>query len=45
LLLNAVAWVSKLEVPPSGVPSKPLDRDQLEQLIDEGKLAIQRRGI
>jgi hypothetical protein len=45
LLLNAVAWVSKLEVPAEGVPSKPLGRDELEGLIDEGKLAVQRRGI
>lgn len=45
LLLNAVAWVSKLEVPASGVPSKALSRDDLEGLIDEGKLAIKRRGI
>jgi hypothetical protein len=45
LLLNAAAWVSKLKVPEGGVPSKPLTRDDLEQLIDEGKLAVKRRGI
>jgi hypothetical protein len=45
LLLNAVAWISKLDVPPAGVPSKALDRGDLEQLIDDGKLAIKRRGI
>jgi hypothetical protein len=45
LLLNAVAWVSKLEVPAGGVPSKPLGRGDLEGLIDEGKLAVKRRGI
>ena len=45
ILLNAVAWVSKLEVPQAGVPSKNLDRGDLEQLIDDGKLAIKRRGI
>lgn len=45
LLLNAVAWVAKLKVPAGGVPSKPLDRNALEQLIDEGKLAVKRRGI
>ncbi|MBI1916061.1 MAG: ThuA domain-containing protein [Planctomycetes bacterium] len=45
LLLNAVAWVSKLEVPAQGVPSKTLSRDDLERLIDEGKLAVKRRGI
>jgi hypothetical protein len=45
LLLNAVAWVSGLEVPPGGVPSRTLTRDDLERLIDEGKLAVKRRGI
>ena len=45
LLLNAVAWVSKLEVPAKGVPSKTLSRDDLERLIDDGKLAVKRRGI
>jgi hypothetical protein len=45
LLLNAVAWVSKLKVPAGGVPSKPLGRDDLEGLIDEGKLAVKRLGI
>jgi hypothetical protein len=45
LLLNAVAWVAKLDVPPKGVPSKTLSRDELERLIDEGKLAVKRRGI
>ena len=45
LLLNAVAWVSKLEVPAGGVPSKTPDRDALERLIDDGKLAVKRRGI
>src|SRR5579884_2508231 len=45
LLLNAVAWVSKLEVPAEGVPSKPLTRDDLEKLIDDGKLAVKKRGI
>jgi hypothetical protein len=45
LLLNAVAWVAGLEVPAGGVPSKPLGRDELERLIDEGKLAVKRRGI
>jgi hypothetical protein len=45
LLLNAVAWVAKLPVPEGGVPSRPLGRDELEQLIDEGKLAVKNRGI
>jgi hypothetical protein len=45
LLVNAVAWVSKLEVPTEGVPSPALDRDALEKLIDDGRLAVKRRGI
>jgi hypothetical protein len=44
-LLNAVAWVSKLPVPEKGVPSKTPTRDDLEKLIDDGKLAVQKRGI
>lgn len=45
LLLNAVAWVSKLPVPENGVQAKTLTRDDLEKLIDDGKLAVKRRGI
>jgi hypothetical protein len=45
LLLNAVAWTSKLEVPEKGVPSKTPTRDELEKLIDDGKLAVKQRGI
>jgi trehalose utilization protein len=45
LLLNAVAWVAKLPVPANGVASPHPSRDDLEQLIDEGKLAVKRRGI
>jgi hypothetical protein len=45
VLLNAVAWVSKLPVPRDGVPSKPLSRSDLEKLIDDGHLAVKRRGI
>jgi hypothetical protein len=45
LLLNAVAWVSGLQVPEGGVPSRTLDRGELEGLIDEGRLAVKRRGI
>jgi hypothetical protein len=45
MLLNAVAWVAKLRVPEGGVPSKTLTRDDLEKLIDDGKLAVKNRGI
>lgn len=44
LLLNATAWVSKLPVPAGGITSTPLKRGDLEQLIDDGKLAMKRRG-
>jgi hypothetical protein len=45
LLLNAVAWVSKLSVPANGISSPTPSRSDLEGLIDEGKLAVKRRGI
>lgn len=41
LLLNGVAWIAKQEIPKDGVPSKPLDKEALEKLIDEGKQAIE----
>jgi hypothetical protein len=40
VLLNAVAWVSKLEVPADGVPSKTPTKDELTSLITEAKQAI-----
>jgi hypothetical protein len=45
LLLNAVAWVAKLRVPENGVASTPLDRGDLERLIDDARLAVKRRGL
>jgi hypothetical protein len=45
LLANAAAWVSGLEVPEKGVKTKELDRAAREALIDEGKLAVKKRGI
>jgi len=45
LLLNATAWVAKLPVPEGGIQSKTLTRDDLQRLMDEGKLAVKRRGI
>jgi len=45
LLANASAWVSGLEVPEKGVPTKNLDKEAREALIDEGKLAVKKRGI
>ena len=43
VLLNGAAWVAKLEIPKDGVPSKPLEKDDLEKLIDEGKRAIEEK--
>ncbi len=45
LLLNACAWVASLPVPENGVQAPTLDRSALEQLIDDGKLAVKKRGI
>jgi hypothetical protein len=45
LLLNAVAWVSHLPVPEGGIASTPLNRSELEQLIDDGRLAMKRHGL
>jgi hypothetical protein len=45
LLLNAVAWVSKLPVPADGIRTPSLSRSDLEGLIDEGRLAVKKRGI
>jgi hypothetical protein len=41
VLLNAAAWVSKLDVPEDGVPSKTPTKDELTALIDEAKKAIE----
>jgi Trehalose utilisation len=45
LLLNAVAWVSRLPVPETGIQSRTLTRDDLQKLMDDGRLAVKRRGI
>ncbi len=45
LLTNAVAWVAKMPVPENGIQTKTLTRDDLETLIDDGKLAVKNRGI
>lgn len=41
VLLNGAAWVTKLEIPKNGVPSKALDNDALEKLMDDAKAAIE----
>lgn len=43
ILLNGVAWVTKLEIPKDGVPSKPLGKEELEKLIEEGRKAIEEK--
>lgn len=45
LLVNAAAWVSGLPVPEGGVPTRKLDKDAREALIDEAKLAPKKHGI
>lgn len=40
VLLNAAAWVSKLDVPEDGVPSKTPTKEELTKLIDESRQAI-----
>ena len=45
LLVNATAWITKLPVPEGGIQTPTPSRDDLESLIDDGKLAVQRRGI
>ena len=34
-LLNGVAWVTKLDIPETGVLSKSLTKEELEALLDE----------
>ena len=40
VLLNGVAWVTKLEIPEGGVPSKTPSKEQLEKVIDEARDAV-----
>ncbi len=41
VLLNGVAWVTKLEIPADGVPGETVDKEQLEIYIDEAQAALQ----
>lgn len=45
LLTNGAAWVAKIPVPENGIQTKTPSRDELETLIDDGKLAVKNRGI
>jgi hypothetical protein len=40
VLLNGVAWVSKLEVPEEGVPSETPSEEQLEKVLEQADAAI-----
>src|SRR5262249_33798030 len=40
VLLNGVAWIAKLEIPKDGVPSRPADKDELEEVMDGAQEAI-----
>lgn len=40
VLLNGVAWITKLEIPKDGVPSKTPDAKELEKVIDDAKAAL-----
>ena len=40
-LVNGVAWVTKLEIPKDGVPSKTPDKAALEKVMDDAKAAIE----
>ena len=41
VLLNGAAWVTKLDIPANGVPSKTPDKDALEKVIDDAREAIE----
>lgn len=40
LLLNAVAWIAKLDIPDDGVPGSSVDSQSLESLIDDAQTAL-----
>jgi hypothetical protein len=40
VLVNALAWVTKLEIPETGVASAPVNPDELQKVIEEAKAAI-----
>ncbi|MDA0840146.1 MAG: ThuA domain-containing protein [Planctomycetota bacterium] len=41
ILINAAAWVSKLEIPEGGIPSPAMDANALDAVITDAKTAIQ----
>jgi hypothetical protein len=40
VLLNAVAWTAKLDIPADGVSSEPVGAEELAKLIEEAREAI-----
>ena len=40
ILVNGAAWVAKLEIPATGVPTKPQSPEDLTKLIEDAKAAI-----
>lgn len=40
VLVNALAWVTKLEIPETGVASAPVSPEELQKTIEEAKAAI-----
>jgi hypothetical protein len=41
VLLNGVAWISKLEIPKAGVPSKTAGKDELEKVMNDSGRSVQ----
>ncbi|MBI3855184.1 MAG: ThuA domain-containing protein [Planctomycetes bacterium] len=40
VLVNALAWVTKLEIPETGVASAPVTPEELQKVIEEAKAAV-----
>jgi hypothetical protein len=40
VLLNAAAWVTKLEIPEKGVPSPDVSKEEIEKVIDDAQAAL-----
>lgn len=41
VLLNGVAWVARLNIPPGGVPSKTPSAEELSELINEARAGVE----
>ena len=40
VLVNALAWVTKLDIPETGVACAPVAAEELQKVIEEAKAAI-----